>query len=645
MIKNINKILFILCLISLTASHPAGAADDTFECLNTFNGPTVPFTGDQGYANNDYFYTVDGTRFDARDATWFQETTPAVINDYPIDVRMIDENTSVCWAGGLIHNTNPLDIGWTESYVTNNAAFISMGGQMTVDGTRFYNAFDGFRPWQRDVPFNGPFILKNVWMTYMRDDCIENDSFNSGLVDDSLFDGCFVFLSARNGGITDVSNMTVTVQNSLIRLQQMPDPPGYEGTGLKGHGNLFKYQTGSPRHALHNNIFLIEGIEGITRYGIDSWLNNAPAVLGFKVAEGKLESCSNNTIVWLGDGDNDGDYTDDDFPGDIPNDPSCVTVTRDRSVWDNARAKWINDHPQVMRIQGVDDVNPPTNLPPSVSAISHNATDADLNRTGLQVQEGVTVIYHATASDPDNDLISWQWIYTIDGGAEIPYSGGIGVVSDINFLYGIGTAGKTYVWILRASDGQVTTESRLTVEVIDNSPQPPPSSGPVLHLPLDGTLNDSAGNNHGTFFGGTPNYATGQISQGLDFNTDYVSIPAPGTTLTFNAFTLSTWVKFDNLFDGINTRLIKHGEYAKGGDPVTDTIEIWKGKSGSTLYCSVRGSISWASSRVSNTWQSANMSSGNWHHITCTYDRNSIQIFIDGTEVDYITKAELETLV
>jgi len=42
-----------------------------------------------------------------------------------------------------------------------------------------------------------------------------------------------------------------------------------------------------------------------------------------------LESCSNNVVVWLGEGD---------FPGELPTD--CFTITRERAVWDDAVAEW-----------------------------------------------------------------------------------------------------------------------------------------------------------------------------------------------------------------------------------------------------------------------------------------------------------------
>ena len=48
-----------------------------------------------------------------------------------------------------------------------------------------------------------------------------------------------------------------------------------------------------------------------------------------------LVACSNNVMVWLGAGN---------YPVALP---SCVTVTRDRGVWDRAVAAWKAAHPGV----------------------------------------------------------------------------------------------------------------------------------------------------------------------------------------------------------------------------------------------------------------------------------------------------------
>src|SRR6185295_4567023 len=96
-----------------------------------------------------------------------------------------------------------------------------------------------------------------------------------------------------------------------------------------GHAGFFKWHgwddpatSLSPKLALHNNVFMAErvGTAGASRMGIPP---------------GRLVSCSNNVMVWLGPGD---------YPAPLP---AYFTVTNDRSVWDNAVAAWTASHPTV----------------------------------------------------------------------------------------------------------------------------------------------------------------------------------------------------------------------------------------------------------------------------------------------------------
>ena len=106
------------------------------------------------------------------------------------------------------------------------------------------------------------------------------------------------------------------------------------------------------------------------------------------------------------------------------------------------------------------------NLPPTVSSVTQDAADADPGTPGLQVFESTTLTYSATASDPNGDIVSWQWIYTVNGGSEVVHAEGSGPVTPASFTYGSGVVGSTYVWTLRADDGEETSESQLPVTVI-----------------------------------------------------------------------------------------------------------------------------------------------------------------------------------
>lgn len=107
-----------------------------------------------------------------------------------------------------------------------------------------------------------------------------------------------------------------------------------------------------------------------------------------------------------------------------------------------------------------------TNLPPVVSTISQNIADVDPVQSGLQVLAGAAVQYSGSASDPNGNPMSWQWIYTLNGGAEVVHQSGTGAVSPASFSYGVGSVGSTYVWKLRVSDGLTSAETQLIVGVV-----------------------------------------------------------------------------------------------------------------------------------------------------------------------------------
>ena len=155
---------------------------------------------------------------------------------------------------------------------------------------------------------------------------LENDHLLGGTVEDSLLDGCFVAFSARNTDPTvDGHDNLCTIEKTLVRLQPMPGPP--EGGDL-GHKGFFKWidwgapSSRSPMLALFDDVFMAEeqGQLSGDRMGIPP---------------GKLAACANNVMVWLGPGD---------YPAVLPD---CFTVTKDRSVWDNAVADWNRRHPDV----------------------------------------------------------------------------------------------------------------------------------------------------------------------------------------------------------------------------------------------------------------------------------------------------------
>jgi hypothetical protein len=309
-----------LAALLLPASAARGQGDDTFACLAS--GADVVLRG----TFRESYYTrrlAPGTVIDARDATFVHcsqpdPRQPCALNLYPVNLGPV-AGAGACWAGGFVSGANRLDATWDEMHDPNNAGFSFENDRFTVDGVRIHNTGDGIRPRGGARGF----VIKDVWLSHIRDDCVENDHLNGGLVDDSLFDGCFVGFSARRSDTTEDGRANVwTIRDSLVRLEPMPGPP--DGTA-SGHHGFFKWMDWgnadslSPRLALHGNVFMAEepGHVDAERMGIPP---------------GKLAACSDNVMVWLGSGP---------YPARLP---SCFTVTTERTVWDDAVAAWIRRH-------------------------------------------------------------------------------------------------------------------------------------------------------------------------------------------------------------------------------------------------------------------------------------------------------------
>jgi hypothetical protein len=286
-------------------------ADAPFACLAQ-DGPLVEVSADadERYSERDLDAS---TRIDARGAVFHASSA----NRYPISLA---GDGGVCVAGGTVLGQADRNDSWEASHDVNSFGIAWSNPDLVVDGLRVDDVTDGVRPY--DGARN--FTVRDAWLSYIRDDCIENDHVHGGLIDDSLFDGCYVGIAARpTPGIEaegyDGRDQVLTITRSLIRLQRMPGPRSGRGSD-RGHGVLFKWHDLAPRIALHGNVFLVE------EAAFDG------SDMGFP---DRIESCSDNVLVWLGEGE---------YPEPLPD---CVQLTRDRRAWDDAVAGWHARNPHV----------------------------------------------------------------------------------------------------------------------------------------------------------------------------------------------------------------------------------------------------------------------------------------------------------
>ena len=182
-----------------------------------------------------------------------------------------------------------------------------------VDGLQVDNVHDGIDLRSADpldATSGDGWVLRNSYMTYIRDDCIEDDDLSSGTIYDVLWDGCFVGVSAaRDGAQPNQSNERITLDHALIRLQLMPST----AYGMD-HGFLLKWSPEAPRLTIRNSIFFIED-NAAGEWPPGTILDNVTLVLGR--GAGTTPSL-------------------DPMPG--------LRITTDRTIWTAARQDWLNRH-------------------------------------------------------------------------------------------------------------------------------------------------------------------------------------------------------------------------------------------------------------------------------------------------------------
>ena len=299
-------------------------------CLLTQAGPTTTLSGLQASAF-DQEALAAGTRLDARTAQFLLPTTTNAVTH-------VAGGVGICWSGGEVLGGFAPNTSWDTMH---NAYGMIGGVTLSANAPSYivenFTAFDYGKGISMDAGGDTSWIIRNLHVTYGRDDCIENDWYNTGVVDSSFLDGCYdVMSSLQDPGlpVPDGSANTVTIQNSLMRLQVMDAI--YETPRYLKHEAFWKWSaTYGPKLNLYNNVFFTD----------DSAIAGNGASMYMAPPPGKLGNCSNNIMVWEGNGP---------FPEPLP---SCFTVVTGASglqLWDSVVTLWKAHHPYVL-----PDIAPP----------------------------------------------------------------------------------------------------------------------------------------------------------------------------------------------------------------------------------------------------------------------------------------------
>ncbi|HET6712407.1 MAG TPA: hypothetical protein VFI59_01675 [Actinomycetota bacterium] len=247
----------------------------------------------------------------AIDARTYVNTAYPFVDPYPISLGNAGEPTNLCIVGGRTVGQQSENLTWNQIHDTWHGGGLRIyGAKYVVNGWRIRNTADGFQP--RD---GENWTLVNNYYEYIRDDCVENDDRLSGAIYDSLFDGCYTGLSEQDAGT--VAGESLILDGVLMRLQPMPGPYKTNDPTILGHGSFFKKFDDGGRHKpiIRNSVFVAE------KFREDDPKDWPPGT-----------TMSNVTVVWLGQGA----FPMSTLPG--------MTLTTNRSVWDNARADWLSRH-------------------------------------------------------------------------------------------------------------------------------------------------------------------------------------------------------------------------------------------------------------------------------------------------------------
>lgn len=261
-----------------------------------------------------------------------------------------------CLVGGDITVDLPETADWSSSSggwkQTQGVTSVDSAYRPTIVDASIHDVGDGIVIGTPRSDTEGrAFTITNTRVTRAHDDCVQNDQMNSGTIEGSLFDGCYVFYSARAATSSnprpDGFTETVEFADNLVHLEYM------HSTFASGEhfGQLFKMPnnltTGTnatgiaPRMDFSGNTFLIDGYQ--TTNGVDD--NDFPSGPGSV----PYETCDadDNVIIWNGTGSAPNILTSMDsdcFDVVLATDTVAGTSHTWLEEWENRRAAWLAEH-------------------------------------------------------------------------------------------------------------------------------------------------------------------------------------------------------------------------------------------------------------------------------------------------------------
>jgi hypothetical protein len=243
-------------------------------------------------------------------------------NPYPIRIEN-DDRVEV--RGGLVLGRVPQNADWTTAYCNSAAIIFKQAPDSVLDGMRIAGAWDGIRASRGSARL----VIRNIWLSDVRDDAVENDYLLPARLENSLIDGTFVGVSVKPGSKTLRGAGEIVIAGSLIRLKEYP----YRAQRKFGSPVKIGERSGPIR--IHHSVIAVDYAGGTTWN--DYWRRTWSAL---------SNDSGGNSLLWL---------SDRPIPASLPLPPRGFKVLRGaaaREAWARARTNWINCHPQLRRVAG-----------------------------------------------------------------------------------------------------------------------------------------------------------------------------------------------------------------------------------------------------------------------------------------------------
>ena len=294
---------------------------------------TVFLTGDLGYGPQVVKKLPAGSQVDARSALFRVansgtlhpsadrpcDSSELPVNRYPLQIR---DSPAVTLLGGLFSGQVPLLSDWQNTYCNSTGVLLRDSFGAIFEGLRMRRVWDAIRITEGSSGFQ----LRGSWISEVRDDCIENDYLNGGLVEDTLLDGCFSGLSMRppEGEERSAAGGPFVLRGVLMRMQGYP----YKAQIQEG-----------PPFKVDETLAEIEVYDSILVMGNRDTVSQLRLTIGWT----RIGQCSGNLLLWI---------AETPWPKKFARPPDCFRLVEGpeaRALWQEARRNWIDCHPLIQR--------------------------------------------------------------------------------------------------------------------------------------------------------------------------------------------------------------------------------------------------------------------------------------------------------